>query len=358
MASNAAAATALARRLKALRTGRGIKQAQLANVMGVSGPLISAWENADNPTPPPVERLKTYAELFASTRSADARRWQPVPVADLTGEELARRDELEAELLELRATATGEAPPATPTEINQIGGGPWRFPDGENVTIVCAQLPDDIRGKMPYADPADPDYVRLYDYADLDSLVELFGHVRATNPNANVRFKLANHLSEDDYTTHLIMLGGVDWNVVTRQLLRSLPLPVRQARREDDTAEAAFEVRTDDGVTRFSPQFDADERRTLRADVAQFVRGLNPFNRKRTVTICNGMYGQGTYGAVRALTDVRFRDRNGAYIASEFPAAWTYSLLFRVGIFEAIALTPDWTAPGTVLHKWSEPPNA
>lgn len=91
--------------------------------------------------------------------------------------------------------------------------------------------------------------------------------------------------------------------------------------------------------------------------MAQFVRGPSPFNRRRTVTICNGTYGQGTYGAVRALTDARFRDRNAAFLENEFAPGQTFSLLFRVGIVTAIALTPDWTAPGTVLHRWVEPPD-
>lgn len=95
-------------------------------------------------------------------------------------------------------------------DVNHAKFDPWQFADGDDITIVCAQLPDGIRGQLPYADPADPDYVRLYDYADLDSLIELFGYVRATNPDAFVRFKLAPQLVEDDYTSHLVLLGGID----------------------------------------------------------------------------------------------------------------------------------------------------
>jgi hypothetical protein len=46
-------------------------------------------------------------------------------------------------------------------------------------------------------------------------------------------------------------------------------------------------------------------RAILREDVA-LLACLNPHNRKRTVSICNGMYGSGTYGAVRAQTDARW----------------------------------------------------
>ena len=88
-------------------------------------------------------------------------------------------------------------------------------------------------------------------------------------------------------------------------------------------------------------------------DVALFARAINPFNRKRTVTICNGMYGSGTYGAVRALTDERFRDRNAEYVHDRFAASESYSILTRVKVLDGVALTPDWTIPENRLYEWS-----
>ena len=81
---------------------------------------------------------------------------------------------------------------------------------------------------MPYTDPLDPDFIELYRYSDLDSLLELFGHLRATNPTSRVGFRAADRLSEDDYTGHLVSLGGVDWNDATESVLDRLQLPVRQ----------------------------------------------------------------------------------------------------------------------------------
>src|SRR5215467_9728962 len=52
----------------------------------------------------------------------------------------------------------------------------------------------------------------------------------------------------------------------------------------------------------------------LRKDVALFARAFNLHNWKRTVSICNEMYGSGTHGVVRAQMDARFRDRNADYI--------------------------------------------
>ncbi len=81
---------------------------------------------------------------------------------------------------------------------------------------------------------------------------------------------------------------------------------------------------------------------------------MSPFNKRRTVTICNGMYGRGTYGAVRALTDARFRDRNAAYLHSRFGSSTAYCLLTRVRIVDGVTLTPDWTTGEYTLFEWSE----
>ncbi len=71
------------------------------------------------------------------------------------------------------------------------------------------------------------------------------------------------------------------------------------------------------------------------------------------MTICNGMYGRGTYGAVRALTDERFRDRNAEYIRDRFGDSEAFCLLTRVTVENGATLTPDWTLPDTVLFEWS-----
>jgi hypothetical protein len=90
----------------------------------------------------------------------------------------------------------------------------------------------------------------------------------------------------------------------------------------------------------------------LREDVALFARAVSPFNKERTVTICNGMYGRGTYGVVRALTDARFRDRNSDYLRSRFGDSETYCILTRVPIVDGETLTPDWTTGDYTLFEW------
>jgi hypothetical protein len=367
---------ALAHRLRALREecwpGKKVNQAQLAAALGgdgrrsVSVPLISSWESLVNPKVPPASRIEDIATFFATPRSFDGQAGHLLGPDEMTTEEQAERQRLLEELSRLRDDALG-APGETwhgmtiPGSLHGIArslsAGPYRYEPGERITVVCGLLPERMRERMPYTDPSDPDFIELYRFSELDALLELFGHLRAANPTSPVGFQAAEQLSRDDYTGHLISLGGVDWNPTTISTLDRLQLPVKQVANWDKKDGAYFEVTEADGrKTAHRPLLEPpDGRPILREDVALFARAVSPFNRKRFVTICNGMYGRGTYGAVRALTDERFRDRNAEYIESKFGGSKAFCILTRVPVEGAETLTPDWTAPGTVLFEWSRP---
>lgn len=359
---------ALAQRLRALReqhwADRRVTQQQLAEAFGGDRPLseslISSWESPRTPVQPPPNRLYAYATFFATRRSVAGDRARLLTNAELTEDERRLRDELHEELLRLRFAPANDGqriPLAGPTD--SIGGGSWYFPDQKPITVVCSQLPSQLRERMPYADPLNPDYLRSYTYADVDALIELFGHIRAVNPAIAIRIRTADVLEADDYTAHLVLLGGVDWNPVTRDISRRLKLQIRQCAPPSAGAgrgehEGHFEVGEDDQVRRYAPTLDRNDSRViLREDVAFFFRGSNPYNTRRTVTICNGIYGRGTYGTVRALTDFRFRDRNEEFLRGRFGDRRAFGLLHKVGIgVHGETLTPDWTQEENRLHEW------
>ena len=368
----------LARRLRALREqrwpGRKVNQSQLAAALGgdgnrsVSVPLISSWESQTNPKVPPAARLQDIATFFASPRSFDGQVGRLLSPDEMTEQERAAREELLEELARLRgdalnAAASPRSPaiiPSTDRDITQsLDAGPYRFTDGNPVNIICAQLPREQLDRMkPYSDPLDPDFIAMYRYTDLDALFELHGHLRAANPTTQVNLRLAHELQPDDYTgAHVVALGGVDWNQTTSRVLERLQLPVKQVSRldEDEPGAAHFEVIGEDGrPVIHRPWLDESGGRSiLREDVALFARAPSPFNRKRYVTICNGMFGSGTYGAVRALTDALFRDRNAEYLRMTFGDSDAFCILSRVTMENGKALTPDWTLPETRLFEWS-----
>jgi hypothetical protein len=317
----------------------------------VTAPAISSWENGSKI--PPSSRIEAYSRLFATRRSLDSGTLRLLAADELTAEERRQEAALLEELTALRLIETEESESA---DAEPTGSGFWYFADGRPVTIVCGVLPPEEASRMPYTDFNDPDYVAAYNYTDVDALIELFGHIRAVNAVSHpVRFRQAVQLRSDDYTTHLVLLGGVDVNRATRDVHERLDLPVRQLDREGEGAVGGFEVETDDGTRTFSPHLVTTKRgKVLLEDVGHFFRAPNPFNVKRTVTICNGQYGRGTYGAVRALTDERFRDRNEEYVADRFGTDAGYSILMRVQIVNGEVLTPDWTRPETRLHEWPE----
>ena len=158
-------------------------------------------------------------------------------------------------------------------------------------------------------------------------------------------------------TTRGILSRWAVWTGTWRQARSSHVFSFRwlQVNEWDKEGGAYFEVTEEDGrKVAHRPRLRSQAgRKILREDVALFARAVSPFNRKRFVTICNGMYGRGTYGAVRALTDERFRDRNTEYIQAQFADSEAFCILTRVTVENTVTLTPDWTLPETRLFEWS-----
>ncbi len=351
----------LAQRLRNLRTESWpdvrLTQPQLAQALGgVSVPLISSWESGTNPRMPPLARLDDYARLFASPRSFGPGGPRLLDPAEFTEDELRFLNELKRELRQLRKEATQDAAPGELVGVDEaLRPGPWSFGYEETITIVCAQLPPRMREQIPYSDPDDPDYIALVAFSELDSMFELHGHLRAANPTTDVFLRTSDKMTPDDFSTHLAILGGVDWNLATRAVLDRLQLPVAQVADWDTEGAQYFEVTEEDGKKKqFRPRLETHGgKKRLVEDVALFARGTSPFNSRRTVTICNGMYGRGTFGCVRALTDAYFRDPNSAYLKSRFGDSDSYCILSRIPIIHGATLTPDWSLGDNTLFEWS-----
>ena len=339
----------LAARLRELRLGgwHGLPLTQplLGKALNASVPLLSSWENGK--VVPPVARLDAYARLFAANRRPIDGRPQVPTLDQLDDDERATHGRLLQELLTLRDQAgrTGGQP-----------SSPLQFVPGQAITIVCSELPERLRSRFGYSSPRDPDYIESYKYADLDALIELLPHVRALNPSSPITVGVMRELSIDDLTAHLIALGGVDFNQVTKAALTDLAyVPVKQLERETDREPGGFSVGTKTGRQDLRPKLVGEgENTTLLEDVAHFLRAPNPYNRERTLTFFNGMYSRGSYGVVRALTDPKIQERNAAYITRRFSSADTYSIVSRVKIVANEVVVPDWTLDEIRLHEWPE----
>jgi hypothetical protein len=345
------AALELAQRLRQLRQQwPRLTQDQLAVAFSAEERLASAtvstWESLRSPKLPPAHRLNAYARFFSTTRSVEG---EPrlLRLDELTEDEQKAYEKLEADLLRLRSAASGETP-----EAEQTFKRSWLFPDTAGITLVCAKLPADQIG--PFGVPSNPNYTELQTYADMDALVELFGHIRAENAMSEVHFRTPSEIKRDDLSGHVILLGGVVWNDITGRLSDMANLPIAQVEHPGLDSGEIFIANVDGESREFWPQWQDQGRagRVLTDDVGLLARVPNPLNASRTLTICNGIHSRGVYGAVRTLTDAGLREGNERYLSSHFGDAASFGILMSVPVIENQTMTPDFNTPGVVLYQW------
>jgi hypothetical protein len=345
------AALQLAQRLRQLRQQHWpdarLTQQKLAVAFSAEENLaaatVSSWESLNSPKLPPRHRLLAYARFFATARSVAALP-ELLPLEDFAPEERAAYKKLETELLSLRNAASGE-PPAEEFAFSRT----WHFADNGPATFVCAQLLDEDIGT--FGKTSSPNYTELHSFADVDALMELHGHIRAENPLMTVHYKVPAEVQSDDLTGHLILLGGVIWNEITERLSEMTKLPVRQVTESELPGGDIFVAEIDGKEQQFRPKWSGEDGGSLTEDVGLLARMPNLLNSSRTLTICNGIYSRGVYGAVRSLTDARLRDGNERYIAAKFGGAESFAILMAVQVINNKAMTPDFNSPGVVLYE-------
>jgi hypothetical protein len=341
-------AVRLAERLRDLRERAPLKltQTELGQLFGdadspVSPAAISTWENPASGRLVPLSRLDAYARLFSTPRSFEGGP-RLLHEAELTADERLSYTELRDELVGMRDIAAGR--PGTPAADQPRSM--WHFPDGARITLVCSRLPKDRR--PPSADPASLNYIRWSDLADLDALIDIYGAIRAFNPDSLVVITAAQDLTQRDVATHLVVIGGLAWETVNTWFSRIFPMPVQAG---DPADRGAIVVKDADGEEQEFPYRLVDG--TLVEDVGFFARGKNPSAPRRTLTICGGITTRGVRGSARCFIEPEMRERNGEYLFPRFPEGSTYCIVMRVPVINLDPITPDLSVAGNRLFEWS-----
>jgi transcriptional regulator with XRE-family HTH domain len=334
----------LARRLRELRESAvaDLTQAQLAEALSVEGRVaaatLSSWESTSNPKTPSASRLSAYARFFCTPRSLEGNP-HLIPEAELTQEEIKAFDEIDAELRTLSASGGSLQPHS------------FRFEAGP-VVVVCPRIPGEVQGLL--AEEDDPNFTHLRQYGDLDALVEVYGHLRAENPSLDVFHRHAEEVASDDLSSHLVLIGGIGWNRVTRRIQGAISrIPITQIEVPDLQTGEIFRIEKPGGdEVLLKPEYQTwGDEKELIADVGYIVRRRSPYQFDRTLTIFNGIHSRGVYGAVRCLTDKRVRDENERYLAERFPGG-EFAILVRVPVITNETLSPDLRNPDSRLFEW------
>lgn len=321
-----------------------LTQDQLAKVLStdktgsVAGATLSSWESTTKPKRPSASRLSAYARFFCTRRSLEGKP-HLIPEDELTPDELERCRSLESDLLELIHPEDRRA-----RRTFEFDVGP--------VIVICPDAPTEMQGSLANED--DPNFTKLQKYADLDALIELYGHLRAENPTLDVFHRLASDVKSPDFSIHVIVLGGIAWNEVTLTIQSALrQVPITQAAVDDLKGGDIFRVETPDGIETFYPEYrQLGEVNKLVADIGYLARLRNPFRVSHTLTICNGIFSHGVYGTVRCLTDSKVRDENEKYLANRFPGG-EFAMLLRIPVVNNEAVSPDLQNPHARLYEWA-----
>jgi len=356
MAPGNTGAARLASRLRDLRVKEwpdaGLTQEKLAKALGtqerVAPATLASWESRTSPKTPTPVRLNAYARFFATRKSIEGGA-HLVPLTDLDDAERARFEELRTELLGLHA-ALVEA-----EAVEDKRRALLYFEDGGPIVIICPEAPEDSRG--PLADENHINYVRLHRYADIDALIEMFGHIRALNPEMHVHHRLPDDVQQNELQNHLVLLGGIGWNSTTRRILAALKrqLPVEQVDDPSFKGGDVFRVtkaENRDEATHLPVMEEFNGVMELVDDVGFIARVANPFNSSRTLTICNGVHSRGVVGAVLTLTDETVRPANERYLAERFPEG-DFAMLVKVPVVARRVLAPDLENPDAIVFEWS-----
>jgi hypothetical protein len=346
-------AVRLAKRLRELREHEwpdvNITQEKLARALSahskVAPTTLSSWESVSNPKTPSTMRLNGYARFFA-TRKSLVGGPHLVDLDDLDERERARFHALEDELLGLHAAAADGEVDETRRALLSFSHGP--------VVIICPEAPDDSRG--PLANETDVNYTRLHGFADLDALIELFGHIRALNPDMHVLYRLPHEVQQAELQNHIVLLGGIGWNRTMRRILSELKkLPIEQVVDQRHAGGEVFRIKKgeDHEEQTYFPLTEEFEGVVEHVeDLALVARLANPFNSSRTLTICNGVHSRGVVGAVLAVTDETVRPANERYLAHRFPSG-AFAMLIRVPVVSGRVLAPDLQNPNTRIFEWT-----
>lgn len=326
----------LASQLRALReTAFDVKltQDQLAAALGAGKPLssaaISMWENSEVDKWPSPSRIVQYALIFSTPTSLGPAPHVP-DESTLDKPARIRFQALRAELLALREGAEREAKRDRANPGPADGQELWHHDRAEKLFVVAPELPNSER--MPYADERNLNYIRLARYGDLDAFFEMFVSL------TRMGYTNLSHRSAREHgigtARNLVLIGGPEWNPLTRTFLHLLGVGVEQ---RPAGADGPGHFTAPDG-TAVRPTVLGESH--VVEDVALFVRAANPTNPDTDVTICTGVHTYGVLGAVHLFTNPRLAGDNLRAINDRLGQARSFGVLARVKVIDGRVPTP------------------
>ena len=169
----------------------------------------------------------------------------------------------------------------------------WGLDKRSKIYIVCPEL-EEMR---QFPEPRE--FLYLGKYGDIDSLVVILYSLSKLYPVAEIRFFTSGefeNLPGNPLSNNLILIGGPDYNTVTRRFMRYVPFKFIE---EGDETVLYNSIKRET----YRPEFKEENGIIDEAvDYGFFVKIPNPFNEKKKLIMINGVHTIGVFGAAKAFS--------------------------------------------------------
>jgi hypothetical protein len=150
-----------------------------------------------------------------------------------------------------------------------------------------------------HAGLSEPEFSGWLGVGDVQALMHLDRHIRAMHIGS-FTVAYSNRMEGGRLDHNLVLLGGPDGNVITKEVVEKLHLTIRPG----DPALHIVTLYDDARGKEYTPSRRADGE--LVNDYGVVVRAPNPLHPRSHVLLIAGSYGSGTWAGARLITDPEF----------------------------------------------------
>jgi hypothetical protein len=223
----------------------------------------------------------------------------------------------------------------------------WNLNPTDTVYIVCPELlkPDERQN------PELNEFLYLGKYGDIDSFLVLFASLSKLYPNMNLKFCTSrefNLLPGNPHSENLILLGGPDYNEVTRYYIEKRKIsPYEFIVIGEDEDEIGIKHPHSESI--YCASFEGDEQLKCIMDYGFFIKTKNPSNEHKKLFMINGIHTYGVYGAAKCFalhedSEYEVANNNCKEVIFSIGSGSCFAALFQVNCVSNKIQTP-------CLHK-------
>lgn len=217
------------------------------------------------------------------------------------------------------------------------GGVSW-----DEIIVVCPTLPTAYIPK--HALRSSSEFVNLAKYGDPDALVELLILLRTFYPNIKITRCTSKKVSETQYRNDLIIIGGPDFNKVTKIFMKESKCPIQYKIEENVTAFL-------DKINKRSyPLKERCQKQEIQ-DYGLFARFPNPHDKSKTIIMIGGLGTHGVLCAAEAFGANPIGRKNTKFVIDSVSENPYFAVVIPVNI-SGTQVPPLCNIEQSTLHKY------